>query len=203
MWATIGASESQTWLNKDLIVAKFGGSWSPKSPTVSLGPWPNHHSVCSLRHLFSEGGTRCSILEKTLCALQCFIWCLTSCALLPWANEVQCKMWAQMVISPILFPSRETSKPLLTNPVICFLLGHVAACSYQAVLTFFCISNVATLEYKWCGLLFFLEPHAKKHSTFVPLITQWFHAMSLSGPLMCDSKSNSAPVHYSAFFFFF
>lgn len=37
MWTTTGAFESQTWLNKDLIVAKFGGSWSPKSPTVSLG----------------------------------------------------------------------------------------------------------------------------------------------------------------------
>lgn len=61
---TSDASESQTQLNKDLSMAKFGGWWSPKTPSVNIGPWPSHHSVCNPRHQFSEGGTCCSVLEK-------------------------------------------------------------------------------------------------------------------------------------------
>lgn len=94
VWTT-NISESQMWLNKDLIVAKFGGCQSPKSPSVTLVQGQTT-MVCVAQDFLSlwfSGECRCcSALKMAACSSVCS-WCLTSCALLPWLNEVQCKMW--------------------------------------------------------------------------------------------------------------
>ena len=56
---------------------------------------------------------------KVLRVLQCLTWCLTSCALLPWENEVQHKMWAQVVISPMLFPTGANKPEDLLSARLC------------------------------------------------------------------------------------
>lgn len=72
-----------------------------KALLLALGPWPNHKCVQPEVSVFRRSYMLLCV-GKVLCVLQCFIWCLTSCVLLPWVDEVQCKMWAQVAFSPML-----------------------------------------------------------------------------------------------------
>lgn len=146
MW-TSNISESQLWLNKDLIVAKFGGYQSQKSHSATLVHGQTT-TVCVAQGFlslwFSEGGRCCSALKNAACSSVCS-WCLTSCALLLWSNQVQCKMWTLVVVSSLLFPSRKISKSLLTSLKVCFA-RFCDSLVITASMTLFCISNVVTLK---------------------------------------------------------
>lgn len=95
MWTASNISESQMWMNKDLIVARFDGCQSPKALLLAL-VYDQTTIVCVAQGFlslwFSRGDRCCSALENAAGSSVCSR-CLTSCALLPWSNEVQCEMW--------------------------------------------------------------------------------------------------------------
>lgn len=74
------------WLWPNLVDA------SPQK--ALLFPWSRAKlPLCVFLSLWFSGESRCcSALKKAECSSVCS-WCPTSCALLPWSNEVQCKMW--------------------------------------------------------------------------------------------------------------
>lgn len=144
---------------------------------------------------------------KVMHILQCLTRYLT-CVLLPWANEMQWKMWDQVVIFPMLFPSGKTSKPLLTSLRICFLLGCVAACSYQPALTLFCVSNVTTLECYWWGFfvcLFFSAgtPCQNPYHVRTPAGTMVPRYVSLWATHVWQQKKQCTGALFGLFFFSF
>lgn len=179
MW-TSNISESQMWLNKDLNVAKFGKCQSPKSPYVTLVHGQTTTACVAQGFLslwFSEGGRCCSALKNAACS-PVYSWCLTSSALLPWPNEVQCKLWTEVVIFSLVFPSRKIPKPLLIGLKICF----AGFCdSIDLILYFKC--GHSQMQLMW--VFFFLETQAKKRSIFIP-----------HGPTPCLPQSNSAHLSF-------
>lgn len=78
------------WLWPDLVDA------SPQKALLLALVHDQTTTVCVAQGFlslwFSEGGRCCSALENAACSSVCSR-CLTSCALLPWSNDVQCKMW--------------------------------------------------------------------------------------------------------------